>query len=190
VGQALCQLGRRAGARVIGAVGSEAKVGAARAAGAAEVVVGRGDAIWPALEPLAPRGFDLICDANGAATLRGSFAHLAPGGRLVVYGFHSMFGRGGGGRPSWPSLAWGWLRTPRFDPLAMTERNRSVMAFNLSFLGDRQDLLARGLGELLGWVARGELAPPALTEHGFEDCVGAQRALGSGNTTGKLVLVV
>ena len=190
VGQALCQLGRRAGARVIGVVGSAAKVEAARAAGAEDVIAARGSALWRELDALAPGGCDLICDATGGATLRGSYQHLAPGGRLIVYGFHSLFARGGSGRAPWPRLLWGWLHTPRFDPLAMTQANRSVLAFNLSFLGHRHDLLARGLGTLLGWAARGELRPLPVTAFRFEDCATAQRALESGTTTGKLVLQV
>lgn len=34
--------------------------------------------------------YDIILDANGVSTLQQSYNHLCPGGKLVVYGFHSM----------------------------------------------------------------------------------------------------
>lgn len=38
------------------------------------------------------------------------------GGKLVVYGFHTMLPKQGG-RPNWFKLARDWLWTPSFDPL-------------------------------------------------------------------------
>jgi len=190
VGQALCQLGRRAGAEVIGVVGSPAKIGAARAAGAAHVIDKSGTALWAAVERLAPRGLDVVCDANGPETLRAGYEHLAPGGKLVVYGFHTMFARGGSGRPDWLRLAWGWLRTPRFSPLDMTTRNRSVLAFNLSFMGERLDVLGRAMQELLDAAGSGALQPLPTRTLPFAAAADAHRALESGTTTGKLVLEV
>lgn len=190
VGQALCQLGRRAGATVIGVVGGPAKVEAARTAGARHVIDKSSTALWPAVERLAPRGCDVVCDANGPETLRAGYDHLAPGGKLVVYGFHTMFARGGRGRPDWLRLALGWLRTPRFSPLDMTTRNRSVLAFNLSFMGERLDVLGRAMQDLLEAAGRGALAPLPVRTLPFEAVADAHRALESGATTGKLVLEV
>jgi NADPH:quinone reductase-like Zn-dependent oxidoreductase len=171
-------------------VGGPAKIGAARAAGAVHVIDKSGTALWPAVERLASRGVDVVCDANGPETLRASYDHLAPGGKLVVYGFHTMFARGGGGRPDWLRLAVGWLRTPRFSPLDMTTRNRSVLAFNLSFMGERLDVLGRAMQELLDAAAAGALAPLPVRTLPFESAVEAHRALESGTTTGKLVLEI
>ncbi len=145
--------------------------------------------LWGEAARFAPGGYDAIFDANGVSTLRGSYAHLARPGRLVVYGFHSMLPRERG-RPRWTKLAIDWLRTPRFDPLDMTNTNRSVLAFNLSYLFERGELLADAMRDLLGWVASGELGPPATTTYPFDRVADAQRAIESGTTTGKLVLVV
>lgn len=190
VGQALCQLGRRTGATVIGVVGGPAKVAAAGVAGAQHVIDKSASALWSAVERLAPHGVDVVCDANGPETLGQSYSHLAPGGKLVVYGFHTMFARGGDGRPDWLRLAAGWLRTPRFSPLDMTTRNRSVLAFNLSFMGERLDVLGRAMQELLDAAAAGALAPLPVRTLPFESVADAHRALESGATTGKLVLEV
>jgi hypothetical protein len=56
--------------------------------------------------------------------------------------------------PNWPKLALDYLRTPRFSPLEMTNSSHSVLAFNLSYLFDRDDLLAEGLGQISA-LARG-----------------------------------
>lgn len=188
VGTALLQLLRLLGVRPVGVVGASHKVPVARVHGAVAVVDKSRERLWAAAERHAPDGYDLILDANGVETLRGSYRHLAPGGKLVVYGFHSMLVRGRG-RPSWPKLAVDWLRTPRFDPLRMTGENRSVLAFNLSYLFDRTDLLGRAMEQLVDWVRAGRLTAPPTQAVPFERVADAHRALESGATVGKLVLV-
>ena len=104
-----------------------------------------------------PRNYVRKC----VETLRASYKHLAPTGRLVIYGFATMLPRGGAkGRPRWGKLAVDWLRTPRFDPLSMTNENKSVLAFNLSYLFDRPDLMTEGMTALAAWVEEGRLSAP------------------------------
>jgi NADPH:quinone reductase-like Zn-dependent oxidoreductase len=189
VGSSLVQLGRIAGAHVIGVVGASHKVQPALDLGAAEVIDKSRQDLWSEAERLAPGGYDVVLDANGVSTLRQSYRHLAPAGKLVVYGFHSMLPRRGG-RPNWLRLARDALRTPRFNPLRMTTRNRSVLAFNLSFLFDRADLLAGGMDQLLRWMSEGKICMPPVTTFAFEDVADAHRALESGQTVGKLVLTL
>lgn len=188
VGQALCTLGRLAGARVVGVVGHADKIPAARAAGAEVVEIG-GPGLAARLRAHAPGGYDVVLDATGYETLSMSWDLLAPGGKLVVYGFHSMFRRGAG-RPSWPKLVWGFLRTPRFNPLDMTGQNKSVLAFNLSYLFDRTDFLTEAMGRMQAWIAEGRLGPPKVQVFSFAQVADAHRALETGRTTGKLVLQV
>lgn len=188
VGGALVQLGKLAGCRVIGVVGGAHKVEAARRMGADEVIDKSSEPLWAAAERYAPGGYDVVLDANGVATLRQSYAHLAAPGKLVVYGFHTMLPRKGG-RPSWPRLALSWLRTPRFDPLDMTTRNRSVLAFNLSYLFERQDILSEAMDQLLDLVKQGRLIAPPATTYPLEQVADAHRDIESGRTVGKLVLL-
>jgi NADPH:quinone reductase-like Zn-dependent oxidoreductase len=188
VGGALCQLAARAGASVVGIVGSGHKVAVARALGAG-LVIDKSAGDWRlAARAAAPAGFDLVLDANGVSTLGASYDLLRPSGSLVVYGFHSMLPRRGG-RPNLLRLAWDYLRTPRFNPLEMTQHNRGVCAFNLSYLFDRGELLRRAMTELLAWRSAGELRAPTLTRYPFEQVALAHRDLESGRTTGKLVLI-
>lgn len=188
VGQALGQLGRLHGCRMVGVVNGAHKVAPAREAGFDAVIDKGAEDLWEHARAVSPEGYAVVFDANGVETLRASFDALAPGGKLVVYGFATMFDRGGD-RPSWPSLAWRWLRTPRFDPLQMTSSNRSVMAFNLSFLFPRADLLVPAMDELLTWLADGRVRPLATTAFPLDRVAEAHRALHSGETVGKLVLV-
>jgi NADPH:quinone reductase-like Zn-dependent oxidoreductase len=189
VGSMLVQLGKLAGCHVVGVVGAAHKVEAVQKLGADAVIDKSSQNLWQAAQRLCPHGYDVILDANGVATLRESYRHLAPVGRLVVYGFHSMLPKRGG-LPGRLRLAWNYWRTPRFSPFSLTTRNRSVMGFNLSFLFDRQATLARAMAQLLDWLEHGRLRPPDVTTFPFEHVANAHRALESGRTTGKLVLIV
>ncbi len=189
VGQALVQLALAAGCRVFGVVGGAHKVAAVQALGC-EAVVDKFSGDWrPAARAFAPEGFAVALDANGVETLADSYKLLGPGGKLVVYGFHTMFARGGSGRRNWLLLAWNWLRTPRFNPLALTTDNKSVLAFNLSFLFERTDVLAEALGYLLPLCAAGQLRPLPVTTFRLEEAARAHQALESGASVGKVVLM-
>jgi NADPH:quinone reductase-like Zn-dependent oxidoreductase len=188
VGGALVQIARNAGCEVFGVVGASHKVDAVTSLGATAVIDKSRVDLWAAAERLAPDGFHVVCEANGPETLRDSYEHLAPTGRLVVYGFASMMSRGRD-RPSWLRLARTYLKTPRFHPLRMTNENRGVLAFNLSYLFERADLLAEAMRELLGWVRDGSIRPLAVTPFPFDRVRDAHAALESGQTVGKLVLV-
>ena len=189
VGTALCTIGRHLGARVIGVVGGAHKVATAQAAGAHVVIDKSHTDLWARADAEAgAEGYDAIFDANGVATLRDSYRRIRPTGRLVVYGFATMLPRAGQ-RRSWLRLAWHWLRTPRFDPLALTTDNRSVMGFNLSYLFEHADVLERSMSTLLSWADDGVLKPPPITTFPLADVAAAHRSIESGRTVGKLVLV-
>ena len=134
-----------------------------------------------------PDGYDLVFDANGPETLAQSYAHLKPTGKLLVYGFHSLLPKRGG-RINYVKAALGLLRMPRFNPLRMTSENKGVVAFNLSFLFDRTDLLHAAVNDLTNWVEAGRLRVPKVRAFAMEDVAQAHEALESGETTGKLVL--
>jgi NADPH:quinone reductase-like Zn-dependent oxidoreductase len=184
VGSALVQLAKLAGTEVTAVVGAPHKVEAARALGADHVIDKSSEELWSAARAYAPQGFDIVLDANGVSTLKQSYKALARGGRLVIYGFHSMIPRTGGR----PKLAYDFLRTPRFNPLDLTNDNKSVLAFNLSDLFDRVDLIEQGMRELLEWHGQGKIRLPKVTPYAFENVADAHRAIESGQTVGKLIL--
>ncbi len=189
VGGALCQLGRALGAEVTGVVGSAAKVETARGFGAHHVIDKSSEDLWAKASAIAPKGFEIILDANGATTLGQSYQHLAQPGKVVVYGFHSMIPRTGG-KPNWAKLAFDYARTPRFHPMNLTNDNKSVMAFNLSYLFDQNELLSEAMSELVGLVAEGKLKPAPVQTFPLEKAGDAHRAIESGTTVGKLCLTM
>jgi len=189
VGGALVQLGKLAGCRVVGVVGASHKVDTARGFGADAVIDKSGEDLWAAARSHAPDRYDVVFDANGAETLMDSLRHVASPGKLVIYGFHTMLEKGRD-RPSWWKLIRAWWKTPRFDPLRLTNRNRSVLAFNLSYQFDRLDLLQEAMAQLMGWIESGEIQPPPIRTFPFEQVAKAHRALESGHTVGKVVLTV
>ncbi len=189
VGSMLVQMGKIAGCRVTAVVGATHKVERVLQLGADAVIDKSAQDLWIEARRIAPTGFDVILDANGVTTLRNSYAHLAPVGKLVVYGFHGML-RTRNGVPNRLRLLLGYLRTPRFSPFDLTTHNRSILGFNLSYLFDRQDILQHGIGEILDWVENGRLHLADVTTYPLEAVAEAHRALESGRTTGKLVLVM
>lgn len=188
VGLAALQLARADGLVGIGVVGASHKREVALEYGAAHVIDKSTQALWSEVERIAPEGLQLVLESNGAETLKQSYRHLCPTGRLVVFGFHSMLSRGRG-RPNWLKLAFDFLRTPRFHPLEMVNSNKGVVAFNLSYLFDQYALLNEAMTRMLSELERGILRPLPVTEHPLADAAGAHRALQSGKTTGKLALI-
>jgi NADPH:quinone reductase-like Zn-dependent oxidoreductase len=188
VGGALVRIARLLGCDVAAVVGSPAKAEVARAAGAQLVIDKSREPLFEVARGFAPEGFDLVFDANGVETLRGSYRALRPTGRLVVYGAHTMLTRGSG-RRNWLALAFNYLRTPRFDPLEMTNANKSVLAFNLSYLFGERPILDRALADVLGWLTSGELQLPRVTCYPLAEAARAHADLQSGATTGKLLLL-
>jgi NADPH:quinone reductase-like Zn-dependent oxidoreductase len=188
VGSALVQMAKKMGAEVTGVVGRKEKVEVVKALGADHVIDKSSVDLWRAAEAIAPKGFDLILDANGVSTLGKSFKHLARPGKLVIYGFASMLPKTGG-KPNWPKLAYDYLRTPRFNPLDLTNESKSILAFNLSYLFERTELLAEAITDIVEMLDKGEIGPPRVTTYPLAEVARAHADIESGKTTGKLVLV-
>ena len=188
VGLAALQMARADGLVPIGIVGNGKKCDVARAYGAAHVIDKSSQNLWAEVERVAPGGLHYVLESNGAETLRQSYSHLRPTGRIVVYGFTSMLSRGSG-RPNWLKLAWDFLRTPSFNPLQMVDSNKGVVGFNLSYLFEEQGLLEEAMTRMLGELERGTLRPLPVIEVPLKDAGEAHRALQSGSTSGKLALV-
>lgn len=188
VGGSLVQLAKVKGCKVVGVVGATHKIEAAKAFGCDHVVDKSTEKLWPTVERYAPDGFDIVADANGVATLKQSYEHLRTPGKLIVYGFHTMMPKQGG-KPKWTKLISGYFRTPRFNPLDMTTRSLSVLAFNLSYLFQETWLMAEGMEAIGGWLADGSITAPPVTTYPLDKVADAHRDLESGQTVGKLVLI-
>jgi NADPH:quinone reductase-like Zn-dependent oxidoreductase len=188
VGTALLQLGKIAGCTMIGVVGASHKVDVAKKFGADLVIDKSRMDLWKVAEAYAQEGYDVILDANGPETLWQSYKHLGPSGKLVVYGFHTMLPKQGG-KLNYLKALKGLLRLPRFNPMRMCNENKSVIAFNLSFLFNQVDLLQGAMLDLLRWIDAGKIRPPQVTLFPMSQVAEAHRKIESGQSVGKLVIV-
>ena len=170
-----------------GVVGSSHKVDTAREYGAEFIIDKSKEDLWARTEETCPQGFDVVFDGNGPATLNESYRHLAPSGKLVSYGFHSMLSVRWG-LANYFKLIWQYFRVPRFNPLNMTRDNKSLIAFNLSYLFQRTELLEESMQDLIKWVEEGKIKAPPLQRFAFEQVSEAHQTLESGATVGKLIL--
>jgi synaptic vesicle membrane protein VAT-1 len=189
VGSSLVQLCKIYGIKTIGVVGSTHKIESLRNLGCDLIIDKSKEGLWEKVKEYAPEGVDLAFDANGVETIKGSYEHLAPCGKLIAYGAHSMFPKEGG-KVNWPKLIKDFLRTPRFNPLNMTSENKSLITFNLSFLFGRKDLFTEGMSDLMKWYEEGKLRAPLVRSYPFERVGDAHKELESGKTIGKLVLTI
>ena len=187
VGGAALQLARAFGCEPVGVVGGPSKFDVALKHGAVQVFDKRAPDLWDQVRRAAPDGYAVVMDPNGEATLMKSYQALGPTGRLLIYGFSSMIPQNRG-KPSYLRLATKYFKTPRFNPILMTGSNKSVMAFNLSYLFERHDLLTEGMDELVELFAVRKLTPLEIQSFPLAQAGEAHRALESGTTTGKLVL--
>ena len=187
VGSALLELCRVSGFESTGVVGSSHKIATAKKLGANHVIDKSTSDLWKEAEKISPTGFDVILDANGASTLKASYDHLAPTGKLLCYGFHSMLPKEGG-KLDYLKLVKTYLQTPRFNPLDMTQANKSLITFNLSYLFDKKEMFQEAILDLVKMIEEKKIAGPQVTVFPFEKVAEAHKVLESGQTTGKIIL--
>ena len=186
VGTALLHLLKSNGNLTAGAVGHSDKVVFARRAGADLVIDTGKEPLWETAEEWSPEGYDLILDANGASTLKQSYRHLKPGGRLLIYGFASLLSHTG--KKNYLKLLWYYFKTPRFNPFDLTSTNRTVSGFNLIYLFERKKFFREIMDTVLQWEQVGKLPKMPMKTYPFEEAAAAHRDMESGKTVGKLVL--
>jgi len=187
VGTALLHLLKSNANPAVGVVGRGEKVNVAVNAGASFVIDKTRDSLWKSAEEFSPEGYDIILDANGASTLKGSYGHLKPAGRLLIYGFASMFSPTG--KKNYSKLIWYYFKTPRFNPFHLTGENRTISGFNLIYLFEKESLFRKIMMALLKMDEERRLPEMPLTTYPFEDVAAAHKAMESGKTVGKLVLL-
>jgi NADPH2:quinone reductase len=170
VGLLLSQLARRAGARAIGVVSTDAKAEAARRAGCEVVVKSGGDLVGTVKQLTSGRGADVVYDSVGKDTFEQSLDALAPRGLLVLFG-----------QSSGP--------VPPVD-LQILSRKGSLFATRPTlrhYTLTRAELTMRAT-EVMDAVARGDLRLTIDRVLPLADAAAAHRLLESRATSGKLLL--
>lgn len=172
VGQLLCQMLAAKGVRVIATTSTEAKAELAREAGAADVILYRdADLVAEVRRLVGGRGVDVVYDGVGRDTFDAGLEVLRPRGMMVLFGASSG-------------------PVPPFDPQRLNAAG-SLFLTRPSlkhYIADRAELEERA-GVVLGAVAAGRLRVRIGGRYPLEEAARAQADLGSGSTTGKLLVV-
>ena len=172
VGQLLIQFAKGKGARVIGTVGSAAKVDIARERGADEVIrYDEVDDLAAAVRELAPDGVDVVYDSVGKTTFDASLASLRRRGMLVLVGGSSG-------------------QVPPFD-IQRLNRGGSLFLTRPTlahYTADRDELLWRA-SELFDAIRSGQLTVSIGGRYSLDEAAQAYDALEARRTTGKLLIV-
>ena len=171
VGLLLVQMAARIGATVIGTVSTEEKARLAREAGADAVILyTEGDFAEEALKLTDGRGVHVVYDSVGQATFDQSLACLRPRGLLALFG-----------QSSGP--------VPPIDPsILATGGSLFLTRPGLAhYAADRGELLERA-GDVLHWVATGELRLRIDRTYPLSEAAEAHHALEGRQTAGKVLL--
>ena len=164
------QLGKRAGAKVIGLASSEEKRALVERLGADATVDSRSDDLGAAIrEANGGDRVDAVLHMSGGAAFDAEMSVLAPLGRMVVFGIASREQR-------------------EVSTAALLRGSKSVIGFWLIHLLARRELAAPMIGELLGAVAAGELEVTVGDVYPLSDAARAHEALIARTTSGKILL--
>jgi NADPH:quinone reductase-like Zn-dependent oxidoreductase len=174
--------------KIVGVVGKTNKVDAAKALGCDVVIDKSQEDLWQKAEAVSPQGYAVIADANGVSTLQDSFDHLAPTGRLIVFGFHSNLPLGNDilHPMEWLRMIYKMILMPKFNPMNLTTSNKSIMGFNLSFFVDEIPLLGLLYDQVTDWFQAGQLQCPRIVEMDMSEIAAAHDLIQSGTSVGKL----
>jgi NADPH:quinone reductase-like Zn-dependent oxidoreductase len=185
VGLAVAELGRILGVRVLG-LASPGKHDVLRTYGV-EPLDGR-DPRWPdAVRRLAPDGVDIVLDAVGGKSWRQGYDLLAPVGRLVCFGASEL---SVGMRRNIATLVWKALRWPRFTPLTLMNRNRTVAGVNLGQLWGAERILRPQIETLIGYARAGRIRPRVDRAFPLAEAAAAHRYIHERRNVGKVVLTL
>jgi NADPH:quinone reductase len=171
VGIAAVQLAKAAGARVIGTVSSDAKMGLVRQFGADEVInYETHDFAQEALRLTDNRGVDLILDAVGKPTFEKGLGCLAMFGHLILYGR-------AGGPPD------------KLDPMRLFAKALKVSGWAVPMVYSHHEVHRRGLEDVFRLWREGKLKIPVGRKFPLAEAAAAHRFLQSRQSVGKLLLI-
>jgi NADPH:quinone reductase len=172
VGSGAVQLGKAAGARVIGVVGGPEKAAVARDLGC-DVVIDRHteDFVPIVKEFTGGRGADVVYDSVGGDAFRKSTKCIAFEGRIVIVGFASG---------DIPSAALNHALV----------KNYSILGLHWGLYQQKDPAAVRAChAELTGLVAAGKIKPLVSERLPLADVPDGVRRLANGSTTGRLVFL-
>ncbi|MER6675504.1 NADPH:quinone oxidoreductase family protein [Streptomyces sp. NPDC000983] len=172
VGSAAVQLGKAAGATVIGVVGGADKVATARELGCDVVIDRRAEDVVAAVkEATGGRGADVIYDPVGGDAYTQSAKTVAFEGRIVVVGFAS-----------------GTIPSPGLNHALV--KNYSILGLHWGLYNTKNPKLVQHCHEqLTELAARGAIKPLISERVPLGEAAAAVQRVGDGVTTGRVAVV-
>jgi NADPH:quinone reductase len=172
VGSAAVQLGKAAGARVIGVVGGADKARTARELGCDVVIDRREDDIVAAVkEATGGRGADVVYDPVGGDAYAKSVKCIAFEGRIVIVGFAS-----------------GTIPSPGLNHALV--KNYSIVGLHWGLYNQMDPAAILGCHEELTKLAtEGAIKPLISGRVTMKDAADAVQRVADGTTTGRLVVI-
>jgi NADPH2:quinone reductase len=164
------QIAKRAGSRVIGIASSEEKRATAERLGADATVDSHAEDMREAiLEANGGEQVDAVLQMSGGDAFQQQLRTLAPFGRMVAFGIASR-------------------QEPEVKIGHLMRNSRAVIGFWLVHLIAQREELARTIGELMSWVAAGELEVLIGGVYPLSEAAKAHEDIMSRTTQGKLLL--
>ncbi len=185
VGLAAIELARSRGAIVYGTA-SKSKHDFLREKGCEFPLDSAGDVYAEARALLGDKGFDLVLDAVGGESWKKAYAMLEKNGRLCCFGLSAA---GTGKTRNLFSAALAVLRIPKFSPMDMMDKNRTVTGCNMGHLFDRLDQLTEQFEALVAMAEKGDIDPFVDKSFSFDDAAKAHHYLHDRKARGKVLLV-
>lgn len=171
-GRLIVQMAKMRGARVLGTTSTEAKAELARQAGIDAVIFYTKQDFEAEVKRLTGgQGVDVVYDSVGAPTYMQGLNCLRPRGMMV------LFGQSGG-------------KVPPLDPTILNTKGSLFLTRPSlgNYCATREELLWRA-GDVLQWVASGEVKLAIERVYPLAEAAQAHRDLESRATAGKLLLV-
>ena len=168
VGLAAVEIGKLMGARVIACASGEAKLAAAREAGADHLIDAQTDDIREACKALG--GVDVVLDPVGGDPFRAALRACRPEARILAIGFASG-------------------EVPQIPANHLLVKNATVIGFYWGgYLRFREEVVTDSLAQLFAWHAEGRLRPRISHRFALAQAGEALETLRARKSAGKIVV--
>jgi len=179
------RIAKHFGAYTIGTIGSETKRNFLINEGFDDILIRNKDFETCLRNALGERKLNLVLESIGGKIFEASFRALAPSGRIIIYGGAQFMNTNS--RPNYFKVLIKYLTRPKVDPLSLSDKNRSVMGFNLIYLWDHPDELRKMIVTIINMKLKKPHIGKVFT---FDNLIDALTYFQTGKSIGKVVIRV
>src|SRR5712691_5731149 len=132
------------------------------------------------------RGVELVIDPLGGKSWKKTYRALRTTGRMGVFGMSTASASGIRGKIRAMKAL---VQTPKFNPLALMNRNKGVFGLNLGHLWGEGEKVAEWTREIVRGIHEGWIQPHVDRAFPFDQVAEAHRYIEARKNIGKVVLV-